>query len=83
MDEIILIGAGGHARACIDVIELAGKYKIAGLVTRDEADFNENIGYLEFTDFYKRNTVLGSHPFGIGLGGFHPKYHSVKPLQTT
>ena len=45
MDEIILIGAGGHARACIDVIELAGKYKIAGLVTRDEADFNENIGY--------------------------------------
>ena len=45
MDEIILIGAGGHARACIDVIELAGTYKIAGLVAKDEADFNENIGY--------------------------------------
>ena len=45
MDEIILIGAGGHARACIDVIELAGTFKIAGLVAKDEADFNENIGY--------------------------------------
>ena len=45
MDEILLIGAGGHARACIDVIELTGMYKIAGLVERDGNDFNENIGY--------------------------------------
>ena len=43
MDEIILIGAGGHAHACIDVIELTGIYKIAGLVAKDEADFNEDI----------------------------------------
>ncbi len=32
MNEIILIGAGGHAKACIDVIEFEKKYKIAGLV---------------------------------------------------
>jgi len=25
MNEMILIGAGGHARACIDVIELSGQ----------------------------------------------------------
>lgn len=30
--EIILIGAGGHTRACIDVIEQHGEYKIAGLI---------------------------------------------------
>ena len=30
--EIILIGAGGHARACIDVIEQESKFEIAGLV---------------------------------------------------
>ena len=29
---LILIGAGGHARACIDVIEQHGGYRIAGLV---------------------------------------------------
>jgi len=30
--EIILIGAGGHARACIDVIEQGGQYQIAFIV---------------------------------------------------
>jgi sugar O-acyltransferase (sialic acid O-acetyltransferase NeuD family) len=30
--EIILIGGGGHCRACIDVIESAGIFKIAGIV---------------------------------------------------
>jgi sugar O-acyltransferase (sialic acid O-acetyltransferase NeuD family) len=30
--SLILIGAGGHARACIDVIEQNDKYHIAGLV---------------------------------------------------
>lgn len=29
---LILLGAGGHARACIDVIEGQGQYRIAGLV---------------------------------------------------
>jgi sugar O-acyltransferase (sialic acid O-acetyltransferase NeuD family) len=29
---ILLVGAGGHARACIDVIEQEGRYAIAGLV---------------------------------------------------
>lgn len=30
--EIILVGAGGHSKACIDVIENEGKFDIAGLV---------------------------------------------------
>jgi len=29
---LLLVGAGGHARACIDVIELEGKYNVQGLV---------------------------------------------------
>ena len=45
MDEIILIGAGGHAVACIDVIELSGKYKIAGLVEKDGAVYQNDLGY--------------------------------------
>jgi sugar O-acyltransferase (sialic acid O-acetyltransferase NeuD family) len=31
-DAILLLGAGGHARACIDVIEQEGRFVIAGLV---------------------------------------------------
>jgi sugar O-acyltransferase (sialic acid O-acetyltransferase NeuD family) len=40
--QLILIGAGGHARACIDVIETEKKYSIAGLVGRAE-EVNDRI----------------------------------------
>lgn len=29
---IILVGGGGHCKACIDVIEKENKYKIAGII---------------------------------------------------
>ena len=32
MDELIIIGSGGHALSCIDVIERENKYKIAGII---------------------------------------------------
>lgn len=43
--SIILIGAGGHAHACIDVIEQQGKYKIAGLVGMQDELHAEHLGY--------------------------------------
>ena len=30
--NIILIGGGGHCKACIDVIEAQGEYKITGIL---------------------------------------------------
>ena len=45
MDKILLIGAGGHARSCIDVIEAVGQFKIAGLIEKDESMTNTNLGY--------------------------------------
>jgi len=39
MEHLILIGGGGHAISCIDVIESTRKYKIKGIV---ESDNNEN-----------------------------------------
>ena len=48
--RIILLGAGGHARSCIDVIEQQGLYKIFGLVgTKDEHD-REILGYRVLAD---------------------------------
>ena len=35
MKKIILIGASGHARSCIDVIESTSKYRIVGLVDKN------------------------------------------------
>ena len=43
--ELILIGAGGHARSCIDVIEQQGQYQIVGLVGLPEQKHAQQFGY--------------------------------------
>jgi len=45
MDEIIIIGSGGHARSCIDVIECSGLFRIAGLVEKNNNNRKNNSGY--------------------------------------
>ena len=45
MDKILLIGAGGHARSCIDVIEAEGKFNIGGLVEKDDNMTTSDLGY--------------------------------------
>jgi sugar O-acyltransferase (sialic acid O-acetyltransferase NeuD family) len=43
--DLILIGAGGHARACIDVIEQDGGYQIAGLIGMPDEMYDHHLGY--------------------------------------
>lgn len=43
--SLILIGAGGHANACIDVIEQHDQYRIAGLVGMPEEMHTQHLGY--------------------------------------
>ncbi len=43
--SLIVIGAGGHAHACIDVIEQHGHYHIAGLVGMPEEIQTQHLGY--------------------------------------
>lgn len=45
MKKIIIVGAGGHARSCIEVIESEGIYKIAGLVGLKSEIGTEICGY--------------------------------------
>jgi sugar O-acyltransferase (sialic acid O-acetyltransferase NeuD family) len=45
MDEIILIGSGGHTKACIDAIECENRFKIAGLVEREKHVGHNVFGY--------------------------------------
>jgi len=42
--NMILIGAGGHAYSCIDVIEQQGKYHIAGLVGMPDEMHTTHLG---------------------------------------
>jgi sugar O-acyltransferase (sialic acid O-acetyltransferase NeuD family) len=39
------MGAGGHARACIDIIELEGRFSVAGLVGRPDELGARVLGY--------------------------------------
>lgn len=36
MKKLLLIGGGGHCRACIDVIRQVGKYQIIGIIDKPE-----------------------------------------------
>lgn len=45
MDEILLIGGGGHCKSCIDVIERQNRYKIAGIVDKEEFIGQRVLGY--------------------------------------
>jgi sugar O-acyltransferase (sialic acid O-acetyltransferase NeuD family) len=43
--RLILLGAGGHALACIDVIEQLNQYRIAGLVGMPHEIHTQHLGY--------------------------------------
>lgn len=45
MNNIIIIGSGGHAISCIEVIEAQNKYEILGLVTEKLFDQNDKFNY--------------------------------------
>lgn len=42
---LLLIGAGGHAHACIDVIEQHGGYQIIGLIGMPDEIHDRHLGY--------------------------------------
>jgi sugar O-acyltransferase (sialic acid O-acetyltransferase NeuD family) len=45
MNDIILVGGGGHCKSCIDVIEQEGKFNIAGIVDKPELLGSKVLGY--------------------------------------
>lgn len=44
-EAILLLGAGGHARSCIDVIEQEGRYTVGGLVGLPQEVGSHVLGY--------------------------------------
>lgn len=44
-DTVLLLGAGGHACSCIDVIEQEGRFRIAGLVGSPDEVGSTQLGY--------------------------------------
>jgi sugar O-acyltransferase (sialic acid O-acetyltransferase NeuD family) len=44
-EKIILIGGGGHCKACIDIIEEEDRFQIAGIIDKVELIGKELLGY--------------------------------------
>lgn len=45
MDDILLIGGGGHCTSCIDVIEQENRFQIAGIVDMPDKVGEKQLGY--------------------------------------
>jgi sugar O-acyltransferase (sialic acid O-acetyltransferase NeuD family) len=65
--SIILLGAGGHARACIDVIEQEGRFVIAGLLGVANEVGNSVLGYPVIGTNADADlaTLLTQHPYAL------------------
>ena len=68
-ENLILIGAGGHARSCIDVIEQEGKFKITGIVGLESELGLQVNGYEVIATDKDLSTLIGKAQFAlIALG---------------
>ena len=70
--DLILIGAGGHSRSCIDVIELEGKYRIAGLVGVQDEVGSRIFGYEVLTTDEGLDVLAKQVPYAlVSTGQIH------------
>lgn len=69
MKKLVLVGGGGHCRAAIDVIEMEGKFRIAGIVDTKEKLGTRALGYEIFaTDDDLRRLVKEFRHFIVTVG---------------
>jgi sugar O-acyltransferase (sialic acid O-acetyltransferase NeuD family) len=63
--QLILFGAGGHARSCIDVIECCGAYEIAGLVGLPQEVGTSHLGYRVISTDSELLSLAGRFRFAL------------------
>lgn len=65
LSNLILIGAGGHARSCIEVIEQEKKYKIVGLVGLEQELGYKHLGYKVIATDNMLQGLSKDNPFAL------------------
>ena len=82
--KLILIGAGGHAHACIDVIEQHGGYQIAGLVGMSEEVHTRHLGYEVIATDGDLPQLVKDYPYAlITVGQIQTPDHRIRLYQQT
>jgi sugar O-acyltransferase (sialic acid O-acetyltransferase NeuD family) len=69
-DEIILIGGGGHCKACIDVIEQEGRFAIKGIVDIPEKIGQTILGYPIIDSDKNLKTIVSNYKNFLITVGF-------------
>jgi len=76
---LILIGAGGHAHACIDVIEQHGGYQIAGLIGVPDEMHDHHLGYTVIGTDANLHELAKTIPYAlITLGQIKAPDHRIR-----
>jgi sugar O-acyltransferase (sialic acid O-acetyltransferase NeuD family) len=77
--SLILIGAGGQARACIDVVEQEGIYEIAGLIGLPQEVGNKSFGYEVIATDTQLGELVDQHQFAlISIGQVQTAEHRIR-----
>ena len=77
--KLILIGAGGHTHACIDVIEQHGGYQIAGLVGMPEEMHTRHLGYAVIATDGDLPQLVKDYPYAlITVGQIKTPDHRIR-----
>lgn len=80
---IILIGAGGHCKSCIDVIEQQGEYQIYGIVDVSQKLHQKVLGYeIIATDDDLHRLVKEYESFLITVGQIKSPEKRIRIFQT-
>ncbi|MDT8447539.1 MAG: acetyltransferase [bacterium] len=68
MESLILLGAGTHAKACIDVIETEGRYKIKGILDQPDRVGEDFLGYQLIGTVEDLRQLAPDHVFLVSVG---------------
>lgn len=67
--KLILVGAGGHCKSCIEVIEAQNKYSIVGILDKQEKKGQKVFGYsIVGTDDDIESLILKQYSFLVTVG---------------
>ena len=77
--NLVLIGAGGHSRSCIDVVEQEGRYKIAGLIGLPHEVGSKHFGYEVMATDTEMCKLAEQYQFAlIAMGQIHTAEHRIR-----
>lgn len=69
MEDIIILGKGGHARSLVDILEREGKYRIAGyVVNNDEEEVDERYPVIGCDNDLEKIFKSGITNAAVGVG---------------